>query len=264
VKDELLLSLYLDGRLDPAATEGLKRRLEADPALGERLAALQRLQEAASGLEFEGGDFTAEEVRVRLGRSARPRWRWPVAAAAILALAMTHAGAYTLGGRSEERVAVRPDPILETERLLARASRLDAGAPHERLQSELGDLRRDIRLASLPSRLASYENGDRGRRRASELADALSQLEMVLDRFDDPGFRVMMITGIARESLTGEISLRILPASARSYTRVLPVGRDRFRVYVVDTHDGRVLADEGTLEELRRRHTDVGFKNGDK
>ncbi|MHC4222770.1 MAG: anti-sigma factor family protein [Planctomycetota bacterium] len=263
MKDELLLSLFLDGRLDPAASEALERRLEAEPALRAQLEALRRLQDASAGLEFEGADFTAEEVRVRLGRSARPGRRGPLAAAAILALALTHAAAYTLGNRTEDRVAVRPDPILETERLLARASRLDAGAPHGLLQSELGDLQRDIQLASLPARLATYENGDKGRLRASELADALSQLELVLDRFDDPGFRVMMITGIARESLTGETSLRILPASARSYTRVMPVGGNRFRVYVVDTHDGRVLADEGTLEELRRRHTDVGLKNGD-
>jgi hypothetical protein len=264
VKDELLLSLFLDGRLDPAKSTALKGRLEAEPALQAQVDALQRLQQASADLEFEGGDFTAGEVRVRLGRSIRPRRRWPIAAAAILALALTHAAAYTLGVRTEETVATDPDPILETERLFARASRLDAGAPHERLQSELGELQRDIRLASLPARLASYENGDRGRRRASELADALAQLELVLDRFDDPAFRVMMITGIARESLTGETSLRILPASARSYTRVMPVGGNRFRVYVVDTHDGRVLADEGTLEELRRRHTEVGFKSGDK
>ena len=148
--------------------------------------------------------------------------------------------------------------MAETERILTRASQLDENLPYDVLATKLGGLRRDIIMAGLPARLNEPDDA-----RAPRMADALVQLELVLDSMKDPGFRVMMVTSIARASLGGKASVRLLPAGTRSYTHVSPLPGDRFRVYVVDATRGVMVHDEGTLKELRRLHPEIQFVIGE-
>jgi len=225
----------------------------------------RRLQELAKSLPVAEADFTADDVRVRLGRAAGARrWqRWGIAAAVVLALAVSHAGAFLLGGRGEEPVAQAPDPMVQTERILTRAAQLDPGAPPQLLSDELGALRREIQLTSLPQQLQTFQAGPDSR--ASRLANALVQFEQVFELVDDPGLRAVMAVNIARVSLHSEGSVRMLPGSAKTYTKVVPLdGGTHFRVWIVDPGRNRVLVDDqGTVDDLRKRHPNIRFVSGD-
>jgi hypothetical protein len=219
-----------------------------------------KLQELAESLPFARAEFDADDVRERLGARATPApYRRVAAAAAVFLLVLTHAAAFWAGGRDVDLPAAAADPVVETERILTRASELDPGAPHALLSDELGALRRDIQLAGLPGRLQLADDV-----RAQRFVEALEQFEQAFELVDDPAFRVLMVSGIARASLRGERSVRVLPSTARSFSRVVPVGGAQFRIYVVDS-EGRVLEDEGTPEALRRRHPELRFrtKEGD-
>jgi hypothetical protein len=215
-----------------------------------------KLQALAESLPFARARFDADDVRERLGARAAPApYRKLAAAAAVFLLVATHAAAFWAGGLGAGLpAATAADPVIETERILTRASELDPGLPHAELADELGALRRDIRLAGLPGRLHLAED-----ERAPRFVEALEQFEQTFELVDDPAFRVLMVSGIARASLKGEISVRVLPPTARSFARVVPVGGAQFRIYVVDDA-GRVVEDEGTPEALRLRHPELRFR----
>ena len=145
---------------------------------------LDRLQELSETLPFEAAGFDADDVRVRLGRARRPRAaRWSIAAAAVLALALTHAVAFRLGSRGSPAAdELRPDPLAASERILTRASELDPGAPAHVLNDELGALRSEILTAALPQRLNAV-----GDRRATLFLCCSPQSR---DRLREPGQRV--------------------------------------------------------------------------
>ena len=225
----------------------------------------RRLRELAQSLPVAEAAFYADDVRVRLGRAAGGRrWaRWGIAAAAVLALAVSHAGAFLLGGRDRVSVTEAPDPMIQTERILTRAAQLDPGAPPQLLSDELGALRREIQLTSLPRQLRTLQAGPDSR--ASRLANALVQFDQVFELVNDPGLRAVMAVNIARVSLHSEGSVRMLPGSAKTYTRVVPLhGGTQFRVWVLDPGRNRVLVDDqGTVDDLRKRHPNIRFVSGD-
>jgi len=262
VNDDWLLSLHLDGQLPQQEEARLRARLEAEADLRARLAALERLQMVSEGLAFPSARFQASDLRAA---PARPRRRWrsaAIAAAAVLALALTHGAAYLLGARAKPVPAAVVSPLEQAESLVARAARVDAGAPFEKLRTQLIGLRE--RIEPLSSRLVAWSREQAPppvRSRAARLAGVLDQLELAFDQVKDPGILGMTVATIARSSRAGLPVPRLLPASARNYSFVAPLGKGRFRVTIVDASGNRpkVTSDEGTLEELRRRWRDVRF-----
>lgn len=240
MNDEERISLHLDGRL----TEPLEPRLRA------RFEEAQRLQAMAANLEFTRADFTAEDVRERLGRRKPRRVGW-IAAAALLLVA-SHWAAFRLGHSPAER-----DAIAETEALLRRATLVDAGAPVEQLQVDLMDLRNSLEHSDLPFRLA--ENKDR---RAAQLEEGLVQLETAFDQYRDPGFLGILVARIGREYLEGEPATRFIPSSVNRYTQATPLGDGRYRVTVVRPGQS-VRIHEGTPEELRGQNIEIHLTGGE-
>ncbi|MHC4549961.1 MAG: hypothetical protein ACYTEZ_14410 [Planctomycetota bacterium] len=256
MNDDQLLSLYLDGRLAPAEAAALERRLAAEPALSADLAALRRLQELSEGLAAAEAGFTADDVRLRALAHQGGRWwrRVAVAAAAVLALAITHGGAFLLG--TQRGGEGKPSPVEATEAFLSRAAQLDVEAPPDRLRHMLDDLRQQTRTQLI----ALAEPGTAGPR-VARLADAVRQLDLVLDQQEDPGFVGIAVSMIARSSLEGGPQLRFVPATAKSYTRLDPMGAGRFRFTYMQTVGGvpHVVVDEGTVPELEARHRSFEF-----
>ena len=204
----------------------------------------QRLQAMAEGLSFTRAEFTADDVRERLGRRQPKRAPW-IAAAALILVA-THWAAFQFGRTPEPRNA-----IAETEQFLQRATRIDAGAPVEQLETELADLRRFLRDSDLPFRLAE-ETGHR----AAQLEEGLVQLETAFEEYRDPGFLGILVARIGREYLEGNPATRFVPSSVDRYTRVTALGDDRFRVTIVRPGEGARVY-EGTRDELRA--PDIGI-----
>jgi hypothetical protein len=89
---DLVLERYRLGELPPDETVALERRLEVEPDLAARLAALDRSDEEIRRLYPPA--WLTEQIRSRRtdpGRTARPTWRWPLRwpVPAALALAAT-------------------------------------------------------------------------------------------------------------------------------------------------------------------------------
>jgi hypothetical protein len=198
----------------------------------------------AEGLSFTRAEFTADDVRERLGRRKPNRTPW-IAAAAVILVA-THWAAFQFGRPAESR-----DAIAETEQFLQRATLVDAGAPVEQLEAELADLRGFLNDSDLPFRL-SKEDG----RRAAQLEEGLVQLETAFEEYRDPGFLGILVARIGREYLDGVPATRFVPSSVNRYTQVTALGNDRYRVTLVRPGEG-ARVHEGTREELRA--ADIGI-----
>ncbi len=251
MNDDLLLSLYVDARLEDAEFAAFEQRLAAEPALRARLDVLRRLQALSAGLAPASAAFSADDVRVR--SEFRPRGGWRrlgLAAAAVLALAATHAGVYLAGARrgAEAEQAARAS-LAETAALLERAADLDIAAPPGQLEGELATLRQQI-----PTRLVALSRAQEPE--ALQYADALRQMDLALEEQRDPAFVCLQVALIARTSLGGGARLTLVPASATNYYRVMPAGNGRYQVIFIENVNGtpRTIVDEGTPEELEARH----------
>jgi hypothetical protein len=248
VNDDLLLSLYLDGRLDEAARAAFEGRLAAEPALRARLDALGRLQALSARLAPAAAAFSGDDVRLRaLGRGTG-RWaRLGLAAAAALALVATHAGVYVAGARrGADAERARQASVARTEEILERAAMLDAAAPPERLEDELQTLRQAI-----PPLLVALERAPE----AALQADVLRRMDATLRRRSDAGLAAIAVQSMART--VGEApQLRLVPATATDYTRVFPLADGRYRILcITNVNDTpRTIEDEGTPEELEARY----------
>jgi hypothetical protein len=249
---ELDLSLYLDGRLTGDAKAAFERRLAAEPELRHELDALRRLQEFSEVLPPARASFTADDVRLRARATSGRRWaRAAVAVAAVLLLALTHGVVFHLG--TKRGVGVERSRVQAAEDLLARAARLDPEAPPERLRVQLADLYDEIR-----PQLIALDNDPAPE--ALRLAEALRHMEYAFDQQRDPGFLGITVSLIARSSLEDGPQLRFVPRTG-SYTRVAPIGGNRYRLVFIRTENGvpMIAEDEGTREELERRHASFRF-----
>jgi hypothetical protein len=222
VNDELKLSLYLDGRLAPDEEEAFERRLGAEPELAAQLSALERLQQLSEGLVAPAASFGADDIRLRAHRWGGGWWRFAAAAAAVLLLAATHLGAFFWGER--RGADATQETAGQTDALLERAQQIDYTAPRERLADELDEL--EAQVVSIDAK----------------------------DVASEPGIRGISVALVAN----GE--MRFVPASATSYTRLMPVGENRFRFIHFDKERGGWTGDEGTLAELQTRHQAFTFK----
>jgi hypothetical protein len=251
VNDELRLSLHLDGRLPDEERPAFERRLEAEPLLRARLDAMRRLQALSAGLAPVSASFGADDVRVRAQLRPSGGWRRAgLAAAAVLALAVTHAGVYWAGARrgAEAQRAARAS-IEATEALLDRAAEIDIAAPPEELRTEIATLRQEI-----PARLVALSRAREPE--AARLADVLRQIDVTLEtpRTPDPAFLCLQVKMIVT-SLDVGAQLRLVPGTATNYTRVLSAGEGRYQVIIVEDVNGtpRTIVYEGTPEELEAR-----------
>lgn len=240
MNDDERISLHLDGRLPEPL----------DPSLRARFEEAKRLQAMAADLEFTRAEFTADDVRERLGRRKPRRARW--IAAAVVLLAASHWMAFQLGHGPAER-----DAIAETEALLRRATLVDSGAPVEQLQVDLMDLRNTLEHSDLPFRLAQNTNS-----RAAQLEEGLVQLETAFEQYRDPGFLGILVARIGREYLEGEPATRFIPSSVNRYAQATSLGDGRYRVTVVRAGEG-VRVHEGTREELRDENIEIHLIGGD-
>jgi hypothetical protein len=244
VNDDLSLSLYLDGRLSGEERAAFEARLDSAPALRARLDALHRLQALSAGLGQAAAAFSADDVRVRAAFRPRGWWRLGIAAAAVVALAATHAAVFLAGARrgAEAEREARAS-FEEAEALLARAAALDVATPHEKLEGELATLRQEI-----PARLVALARTEAPE--AALYADTLRLIDTAFEEQRDAGFLGLRVKLIA----SGQACL--VPAATTEYTRVLAVGDGRYRVIYIDNANEtpRVHVDEGTPEELRGRH----------
>jgi len=246
------LSLYLDGRLAADEKAAFERRLAAEPVLREELDALRRLQQLSEDLPPARAAFTADDVRLRAQATSGRRWaRAAVALAAVLLLALTHGVVFHLG--TKRGVDAERSRVHAAEDLLARAAQLDPEASPERLRVQLADLRDEIR-----PQLIALDNDPAPR--AMQLAEALRRMDFALDQQRDPGISGITVALIARSSLEGGAQIRFVPQTG-SYTRVAPIGGNRYRLLFIQTMDGvsRMAVDEGTPEELERRHASLRF-----
>jgi len=251
VNDDLRLSLYLDGRLPAEERAAFERRLDAEPALRAQLDAMRRLQALSAGLAPASAFFSADDVRVRAELRPRGGWRrLGLAAAAVLALAATHAAVFWAGTRKgiEAERAVRAS-IEATEALLDRTKDIDVAAPPEQLRTEIASLRREI-----PTRLHVLSRARQPE--AARLVDALTQMDSALDRpkNPDPAFVCLQLKAIVT-SFGNRAQIRFVPATATNYLQVSPADNGRFRVVFVQDVNGtpRMMVDEGTAEEIEAR-----------
>ncbi len=251
MNDDIRLSLFLDGRLPAGEEVAFEARLAAEPALRARLDALRRLQARSTGLAPASAAFSADDVRVRAEFRPRGGWRrLGLAAAAVLALAATHAGVYLAGARrGAEAVEAARASIEETAALLERAAELDIAAPPNQLEGELNTLRQEI-----PTRLVALSRAREPE--AVQYADGLRQIHLALEEQRDPAFLCLEVALIARTSLGGGTEIRFVPATATNYYRLVQTGKSRYRVILVENVNGtpRTIVDEGTPEELEARH----------
>jgi hypothetical protein len=249
VNDDLSLSLFLDGRLPEEELAAFERRLAAEPLLRARLDAMRRLQALSAGLSPAAAAFSADDVRVRAEFAPRGGLRrLGLAAAAVLALAATHAGVYWAGARrgAETERAVRRS-IEATEALLDRAAEIDIAAPPEELRTEIATLRQEI-----PTRLLALSRAREPE--AARLMDALTQIDVALDAPRDPAFLCLQVKTILT-SLDARAQLRLVPATATNYVRVLDAGGGLCQVFLVEDVNGtpRTTVDVGTPEEIEAR-----------
>ena len=250
MNDDLLLSLYVDARLRDAECAAFERRLAAEPALRARLDAMRRLQALSAGLAPVSAAFSADDVRVR--SEFRPRGGWRrlgLAAAAVLALAATHAGVYYVGARrgAEAQRAERKS-LEETAALLERAAEMDIAAPPNQIRTELATLRQEIR-----TRLVALKSTSEPR--AMQYVDGLQQMDLALEEPRDPAFLCLQVRLIANYSLGGGAHLTFLPSTATDYARVVDAGEGRYQYFFIENVNGtpRTTVDEGTPEELEAR-----------
>ena len=246
------LSLYLDGRLSADEKGAFERRLAAEPALREELNALRRLQEVSQDLPPARAEFTADDVRLLAQARGGRRWaRAAIAVAAVLLLALTHGVVFHLGTR--RGVDGERSRVQAAEELLARAADLDPEAPPERLRLQLADLRDEIR-----PQLIALDNDPAPR--AVQLTEALRHIDFAMDQQRDPGFLGITVSLIARSSLEGGPPLRFVPRTGSSAS-VAPLGGGLYRLVFIRTQDGvpRMAMDEGTRDELERRHPSLRF-----
>jgi hypothetical protein len=244
---DLDLSRYLDGRLSGDEQAAVEARLAADPALREELDALRRLQALSQDLPETKASFTADDVRLRARARSGRRWvRAAVALAAVVALALTHAVVFWLG--TERGVEAERSRVEAAEELLDRAAQLDPEAPPERLRLQLADLREEIR-----PQLIALDNDPAPE--AAHLAEKLRHIELACEQQKDPGILGITVALIARSAREGGPQFGFVPQTG-SYTRVVPIGGNRYRVVFILTEDGEVRAakDEGTREELEKRY----------
>jgi hypothetical protein len=250
VNDDLLLSLYLDARLAGAERQAFERRLAAEPALRARLEQMRRLQALSAGLAPVSATFGADDVRVRAGIPSRfGGRRLGLAAAAVLALAATHAAVYAVGARhGAEAQRAERHSLEQTAALLQRTAEIDVAAPPKDLETEIATLRREI-----PTRLVALARAREPE--AATYVDALRQIGSALEQPRDPAFLCLQVALIAKTSLDGGADLRFVPATATSYLRVVPVGDGRYQMIRVADVNGtpRTVVDEGTPEELEAR-----------
>lgn len=253
MNDDLRLSLFMDGRLPDRERVTFEARLATDPALRARLDALKGLEALSRGLAPAAAAFSADDVRVRAEFRPKSGWRrLGVAAAAVLALAATHAAVYVAGARrgaateQAERASVE-----ETAAFLERTAALDIAAPANQLEDELRTLRREI-----PTQLVALSRARQPE--AVQYADALRQMQtdLAVGQQRDPGFLCLRVAAIAQSSLDGGTQWRLVPATATNYVRVVPAGVGRYRVILIENvnETPRTVVDEGTPEELEARH----------
>ncbi|MHC4972134.1 MAG: anti-sigma factor family protein [Planctomycetota bacterium] len=244
---EIDLSLYLDGRLSGDAKAAFEQRLAAEPELRHELDALRRLQELSQALPPAHANFTADDVRLRAQATSGRRWaRAAVAVAAVLVLALSHGVVFHLG--TKRGVGVERSRVQAAEDLLARAADLDPEASPERLRVQLADLHEEIR-----PQLIALDNDPAPK--AVHLAEALRHIDFALEQQRDPGISGITVSFIARSSLQGGSQVRFVPRTG-SYTRLVPIGGNRYRLVFIRTEDGipMMAVDEGTRAELEKRH----------
>jgi len=280
------LSRYLDGELADAERTAFERALSRDPELRARLERQERLQALAASLPATAGHFDADDVRVRLGSRRAPasRRRIAIAAAAVLLLGLSHAGAFLLGagrdgpppaGSTAAQRELQPysplDTISEAEGLFERAARLDpARQPSDELRGQMASIQDDFARARLPDRLAGILRRDDVPRplyeRAGQLLDGWTLVEEAARTYSDPGLRGLLVTRVARDLREGPTRLRALPASTESWVRATSLGDGRVSVRIVEFDAQgrpRVTEETGTIEELRARNVDVRLVSGD-
>jgi hypothetical protein len=251
VNDDLRLSLFLDGRLPVEEAAAFETRLAAEPALRARLDAMRRLQQLSAGLGHASAAFCGDDVRVRAEVAPHGGWRrLGLAAAAVLALAVTHAGVYLAGARrgAEAERAERAS-VEQAAALLERAAELDIAAPPDELVGEIDALRREI-----PTRLIALSEARLPE--AVLMADKLRQvMNLAVEEQRDPAFVCLRIAMVARSTLDGGAQVTFIPASATDYDRAFDLGGGRFRVICVEIENGtpRAIVDEGTPEEIETR-----------
>ncbi len=250
MNDDTSLSLFLDGRLPAGEAAAFEARLAKEPALRARLDAMRRLQARSGGLAAAVAAFSADDVRVRAAFRPAGAWRrLGVAAAAVLALAATHAGVYHVGARRGAEVERADRASLEqTAALLERAADLDVAAPPNELEGELDTLRQEI-----PTRLVALSRAQEPE--AVRYADALRRMDLALEEPRDPAFVCLEVKVIANASLGTGAQLGYVPATATDYMRLVPAGNGRFQLIFVEDVNGtpRMMVDEGTPAELEAR-----------
>lgn len=138
--DERLLQRFFDRQLAPAESAAVARRIDAEPALRQRLQELQQLRDhfgaawAGERPPVAGAEFTSRVLAAarrlpsgfRTEEDALPALRWcqrllVVAAAAALLSLLWHAGWLRLGAGGARAIEAAPDAMrMEIERLDAR------------------------------------------------------------------------------------------------------------------------------------------------
>ncbi len=266
MNDHLLLSLHLDGRLAGADRARLEERLRKEPARRQRLEKLQALQRLSAALPTTQAAFTADQVRARPPVNLRG-WSVRGLAAAAAILLLTHAAAFWFG-RGDTPPTEVAITLAEAEALLRRAAELGPAMPYEKLNGQLIDLRSGIHRTDLARRLDDLQHlrlTDSERRQLNRVRDTMAQWELAFENMRDPGFLSVVVSWIARGNLEDGSFPRALPAGTRLYASTFRLGNGRFKLVLVNLEGGPpvIREDEGTLEELRKKHEGITFIRND-